>query len=132
MYLILPQTEIGPIDDLMINRFPGNNAMAHFERTQLASRLIEGKVTWENIYLPRPGKAIPVILDPQMPSGTGILFVSDDAISPRMARFKMEGNLGPFCLARPEPTLYELVLVFDLFTLDDPLTVSRQVYTSLS
>lgn len=127
--LIIGPNEIGPIDDLMINRFPGNQAMAHFERTEIAARMIGNAVVWENMYLPRPGRPVPVVLDPQMPSGTAILFVLD---LPRLARFKMEGSTGPFVLARPEPTMYELVLVFDLFTLDDPLQLSRQVFTGLS
>lgn len=123
--------QLSVIRDLMINRFPGENSGA-FDMSQAtlnAQRLAKYNVPVDMLYKAYPGGSIPVVYDYQMADQTAILF---DANLPRLARFKMDGQVGPFVLARPEQTLYELVAVFDIMTLDDPLQVARVKYSGLA
>lgn len=123
--------QVGVVDDLTINRYPGENSAAYFSslQTLIQKQLEKFQVPWSTVYRPRPGSPIPVIMDSKMPADTALLVAGR---YPRMARFKMEGMVGPFVLARPEQTLYELVLCFDIATLDDPLIESRAVFTNLA
>ena len=121
------------VRDLMINRYTGENSAAHRElmdelrREQMAKAGISTQVVYEGF----PGGAIPYVYDRLMPSSTAVLF---DASLPRLARFLLEGVGGPYVVALQEPNsaMYNLVAVFDLFTLDDPLQVSRVKYTNLA
>lgn len=119
------------IRDLMINRFQGENSVAAMQTAQRlrSERLAKFNVPVEQVYEAAPGGVITCIYDGQMPSGTALLF---DGSLPRMARFLMGGQEGPFVLYRPEVSLAEVVAVFDLATLDDPLKVSRVRYTNLA
>jgi hypothetical protein len=111
------------IRDLMINRFPGENSATHLELMRSLNPNL-GLPT-NVVYMPYPGVVIPVYYDLDMPANTQLLLKAD---LPRLARMKFDGSNGPLALARPESTLFDLVLVFDLFTLDDPLVSSRVVY----
>jgi hypothetical protein len=121
------------IRDLMINRYNGENSATHRElmddlrREQLSKANIPTQVVYEGY----PGGAIPVIYDKLMPANTALLF--DDTL-PQMARFMLDGNVGPFIMARPHPesALYEVVAVFDMYSLYDPLPASRVRYTNLA
>lgn len=130
--LWVPGSQIPVLENIMITRQPGNTATTIFERQQLAARMIDFSVPWDMVYQPRPGKPLPVVFDDQLPSGTGLLFTYERDLYPRMPKFQMFGNFGPWILVRPNATLYELVLVFDMFTLDDPIVESRAVFTGLS
>lgn len=119
------------VRDLMINRFPGQNSEAFYQSLDRLRRMqMETyQVKTQTVYQAYPGGAMPFVYDTQMPANTALLFVGE---FPRLARFKMDGQVGPFVLARPEQTLYELVAVFDICTLDDPLQVSRVQITNLA
>lgn len=121
------------VRDLMINRYTGEGSSDHrmlmdeLRREALAAAGLPTQVVYEGY----PGGAIPYIFDRQMPANTAVLF---DASLPRLARFLLEGQQGPYVVALQEPNsaMYNLVAVFDLFTLDDPLQVSRVKYTNLA
>jgi len=119
------------VRDLMINRFPGENSATWMQSLgqNFRNQLVNYSVATEVAYVAYPGGVIPCVYDTQMPANSALIFCGE---IPRMARFKMDGQTGPFVLARPEPTLYELLCVFDIFTLDDPLQVSRVSITNLA
>lgn len=121
--LFVTKGQMAVIRDLMINRFPGENSATHLELMRSLNPNL-GLPT-NVVYMPYPGVVIPVYYDLDMPANTQLLLKAD---LPRLARMKFDGSNGPLALARPESTLFDLVLVFDLFTLDDPLVSSRVVY----
>lgn len=130
--LWIPSSQLAVLDNLMITRYPGNDAMTHFQRQDLAKRMVGFNVEPDLMYLPRPGKPIPVVFDDQLPDGTALMFTWERELYPRLPKFQLFGSLGPWVLARPNASLYELVVVWDSFSLDDPLVESRAVYTSLN
>ncbi len=79
------------------------------------------------VFEPMPGAVIPFILEPQMPSGTTVLF---DAQQPKLAKMYLGGSPGPYVLQRPTEKLQSLNVVFDLFTLEDSLVVSRSILSN--
>jgi hypothetical protein len=117
------------VRDLMINRFPGQNSESFYNsldrltREQMTNYHLPVQVVYEGY----PGGSIPVVHDQQMVANTCLMFIGE---YPRMARFKMDGQIGPFVLARPEQTLYEVVAVFDIATMDDPGQWSRIQFTN--
>lgn len=126
-------SQIPVIRDLMINRFPGQSStdMRGLMDDLRAQTLAAAGIPTQVVYEAYPGGAIPFIFDRQMPANTAIMFLDDAQDGPRMARFKFDGGVGPYILARPEVTLFEVVVVFDLFTLDDPLKVGRIKFTNV-
>jgi len=119
------------VRDLMINRFPGQNSEAFYAtlNRNMREQLDNYRIPTQVVYEAYPGGSIPVIFDQQMVANTALLFVGS---FPRMARFRMDGQFGPYVLARPEQTLYEVVAVFDICTIDDPLQLSRVQITNLA
>jgi hypothetical protein len=75
-------------------------------------------------YSDRKAKPIPVIHEPQLPANTALLFAMD---MPQLARYFFNDVAGPHMLVLPEATNYDVALVFDLFTLDDPQEASRHL-----
>ena len=119
------------VRDLMINRFPGQTSTAFYDqlsmglRNMIKSYNVPVQVVWEAY----PGGFIPIVFDQQMAANTALLFATE---YPRVARFKLDGQVGPYVLARPEQTLYEVVACFDIKTLDDPMQISRVKITNLA
>jgi len=131
--LFCTSAQLSIIRDLMINRFPGENSATHVQlmRDQLAAVGQSARGLMTNVvYQPYPGMAIPVYFDKDMPAGTACLFKADQ---PRLARMAWQGQgAGPFVAARPIASMFDLVLVFDIYSLHDPLVNSRVVYQSLA
>lgn len=131
--LFVTAGQLAIIRDLMINRFPGSTSVDHLNyMRQLfgeAGMAADSALYTQVVYQPYPGKVIPVYYDPDIPANTGIMFRMD---LPRIARMKFNGQVGPHLLARPEATLYDRALVFDLFSLDDPKTDSRVLLQNLA
>lgn len=111
--------------DIIISEYNGIDPMSRvaFEQ-ELKGRLADYKVPVQMVFEPMPGPVIPFILEPQLPAGTTILF---DAQQPKMAKMYLGGQPGPYVLQRPTEKLQSLNVVFDLFTLEDPLVVSRSL-----
>jgi hypothetical protein len=135
--LFTTSAQLAVIRDLMINRWPGENSATHQATMDMwfgkADATAKGKLpSTEVIYraYPGAGNPIPVFFSLDMPSNTAILF---KAGFPRVCRMKFDGrSQGPFLLARPEATLFDLALAFDLYSLDDPQINSRVQYTNLA
>lgn len=132
MALFCTKGQMSVIRDLMINRFPGENSATFRENVNSMYASVDGVakgLQTDVCYMPYPGVVVPVYYDYDMPANTAILFKAE---LPRVARMKFSGSDGPHMLARPEATLFDLALIFDLFSLDDPLVDSRVVYSSLA
>jgi len=132
MALFCTKGQMAVIRDLMINRFPGENSATFRENVRAMYGSVDGVakgLDTDVCYMPYPGVVVPVYYDYDMPANTAILFKAD---FPRVARMKFNGANGPHLLARPEATLFDLALIFDLFSLDDPQINSRVVYSSLA
>jgi len=130
--LFVTKGQLAVIRDLMINRFPGETSATHLEYM----RQLYGEVKADAkglqtsvIYQPYPGVALPVYYDQDLPSGQAILFKSE---FPQLASMKWNGQSGPVMMARPEVSLADVAIVFDLFSLSDPLVNSRVAYTALA
>lgn len=118
--------------DLMINMYPGETSATHralmddLMRETLAEFRIPTQVVWEGF----PGGSIPIIFEDELPVNTALLHVAD---LPSMPRFQLDGRTGPYVVARPEPesAFFDLAAVFDIFSLNDPLKVTRVPFTSV-
>ena len=129
--LFVTKGQMAVIIDLMINRFPGENSATFAQNmsSTLGGVGADAKgINTNVVYMPYPGVAIPVYYDLDMPANTAVLFKAD---WPRVARMKFNNAVGPQMLMRPEPTLFDLALIFELFSLDDPQINSRVVYQNL-
>lgn len=114
--------------DIIVSEYNGIDPMSRvaFEQ-ELKGRLSEYRVPVQMVFEPMPGPVIPFVLDSQLPSGTTILF---DGNQPRLAKMYLGGQVGPYVLQRPTEKLQSLNVVFDLFSLEDPLVVSRAVISN--
>ena len=125
--------QLAVIRDLMINRFPGETSATHLElmRQSLAAAGQAARGLMTNVvYMPYPGLTIPVYYDQDMPANTAILFKADE---PQIARMSWQGQgNGPFIAMRPYAPMFDLALVFDIYSLHDPQQVSRVVYSNLA
>jgi hypothetical protein len=121
-------TQISVIRNLMINRYPGNDPMKKMEYdNELMTRVRDlGQQSVQMIYEDNNGLVIPFIRDMQMPSSVTMFF---KAALLQLGLFQLQGQFGPWMLERPITTLYRLYVAFNLFTLVDPLIVSRAVLT---
>lgn len=114
--------------DIIVSEYNGIDPMSRvaFEQ-ELRNRLSNFKVPIQMVFESMPGPVVPFVLDSQLPSGTTILF---DGNQPRLAKMHLGGNQGPYVLQRPTEKLQSLNVMFDLFTLEDPLLVSRSVLSN--
>lgn len=114
--------------DIIVSEYNGIDPMSRiaFEQ-ELRGRLGDYKIPVQMVFEPMPGPVIPFVLDSMLPSGTTVLF---DANQPRLAKMYLGGQVGPYVLQRPTEKLQSLNVVFDLFSLEDPLVVSRAVITN--
>jgi hypothetical protein len=128
-----PPSQIPVIENIMITRYPGRTFTDMAMQQEVMKRMVAFDVPWSVIYQPRPGNPIPVVYDDQLPAGTAIMFVYEPDMFPLLALFSLMGQAGGIMtLARPNTTLYDFLVVFTLFSLSDPVRVSRIVYTGLS
>lgn len=130
--LFVTKGQMAVIRDLMINRFPGENSATFRENMAGMFSAVDpdAKGLQTNVcYMPYPGMVIPVYYDLDMPANTAIMFKAD---FPRLARMKFGGSTGPHLLMRPEATLFDLALVFDLYSLEDGQVNSRVQFTNLA
>ncbi len=109
--------------DIIISEYNGIDPMSRvaFEQ-ELKGRLADFRVPVQMVFEPMPGPVIPFVLDSQLPSGSTIIF---DANQPRLVKMHLGGQPGPYVLQRPTEKLQSLNVIFDLFTLEDCLIVSR-------
>jgi len=122
------QAQISVVRNLMINRYPGNNPMAKLEYdNELVAKVKSmGLPAIQMIYEDNNGLVIPFIRDTQMPAGSTLIFKGG---LPTLGLFQLQGNFGPFVIERPITNLYKLDVCFQLWTLVDPLQVSRAPMT---
>lgn len=131
--LFVTSGQLAVIRDLMINRFPGENSATHLElmRNQYNAAGLGAKGLMTNVvYMPYPGVSIPVYWDRDMPANTAVLLKADEPSFARMPWFG-QGN-GPFVAMRPYAPMYDKALVFDIFSMNDPLLSSRVLIQNLA
>lgn len=124
--------QIAVIRDLMIDRFPGEQSNNYLDYQAQLERILPGvKLAPDmfKMYQPDPGRGVAFINEPQLASGTALFF---DPKQPRIAKFQMMGQMGPWVLERPVPQLTTLLAVFDFESIIDPLVVSRASYQGLN
>lgn len=124
--------QIAKIRALMIARFPGENSQAFYATQDMLEALgLKGLVlpAQTRVYQPDPGLPVIFIHEPQLPAGTTIFF---DPTQLQIAKFMMNGTLGPWVVERYTSTLNRLYIVFDFESLVDPLVPSRAVVTGLN
>lgn len=116
--------------NLMINRYPGTDPMSKLQYDNVLTQKAKAMgLTIDAIYESDNGKVIPFFRDEQMPANTSMIFRAD---LPQLGMFELGGNFGPHLIERPIATLYRSYVLFLLFTLLDPLVVSRSVITNLA
>ena len=128
LIMMVDATQSSVIEDFMIDRYPGTDPITHMDSQRLLLNMNNYAVPIDTVYKPRPGLPIPIIVNDQLPPNTAVMFILDLV---RLGRFLWDGQVGPYALVRPNATLYELVLIFDLFTLYDPLVISRAIFTNV-
>ena len=133
--LFCNKAQLAVIRDLMINRFPGENSSVHLElmRSTLAGVGQSARGLMTNVvYSPYPGAYLPVYFDQDMPANTAILFKTDGGANPQMAGMSFDGqNTGVHIAMRPYAPMFDLALVFSLFSLHDPLVEGRVVFQNV-
>jgi hypothetical protein len=123
-------SQIPVVRDLMINRYPGTDPMSMLQYDNVLMRRLKSVgVDVQMVYMDDNGVVIPFIRETALPAGTTLFF---DVRLPRLGKFQMLNQYGPFLLERPNTTLFSLLYMFDLFTLIDPLIESRAVLSGLS
>lgn len=134
--LFCGKSQLAVIRDLMINRFPGETSATHLQlmRETLAAVGQEARGLMTNVvYSPYPGAYLPVYYDQDMPANTAILFKTDEGAAPRLAQMSFDSqNSGPYIAMRPFAPMYSQALVFDLYSLHDPLVEGRVLFTNVS
>lgn len=134
--LFCNKAQMAVIRDLMINRFPGENSATHVQlmREGLASvgQAARGLMT-NVVYQPYPGMFIPVYYDQDMPANTALLFKVDGfGAAPQLATMSFDGqNDGIHIAMRPYAPMFSYALVFQLYSLHDPLVEGRVVYQNV-
>ena len=126
LVLQVPRSQLAVIRNLLITRFPGTTAITNMEFTNL----LKGQVSDYNfngypidfIYQDDNGMIIPVFCDDQAPAQTAIMWIAD---MPVLAGLSFRGSTGPHLVQLPIASFTSYVVVFDGFSLIDPLIVSR-------
>lgn len=117
--------QVGVVDQLMINRYPGNDPVS---KLTYEEKLARGAALAGDTYYKdqKSGKVIPIIREGQLPAGTSLLFRTD---APRLGMFQFQGSFGPHVVSRPVTPLFDYDIVFVLFGLIDPQVVGRAPVT---
>jgi hypothetical protein len=122
---ITGSNQLQVIRDIILSEYSGVTPQSQMEfEDTLKRQLTDYKVPVNNVFASNPGSPIPFVLDSAMPSGTTIIF---DPTYPRLVKMFLGNVEGPYVIARPTEKLQRLDVVFDLFTLEDPLVASRAV-----
>lgn len=132
--LFCNKAQLAVIRDLMVNRFPGENSATHLQlmRETLAGVDQSARGLMTNVvYSPYPGNYVPVYFDQDMPANTAVLFRTSDDAAPRAAGMSFNGQGGTHIAMRPYAAMFDLALVFELYSLHDPLVVGRVVYNNV-
>lgn len=133
--LLCNKAQLAVIRDLMINRFPGENSATHLElmRQTLAGVGQEARGLMTNVvYSPYPGAYLPVYFDQDMPANTALLFKTDGGAAPQLAGMSFDGQtFGTHIAMRPYAPMFDLALVFELYSLHDPLVEGRVVFQNV-
>jgi len=125
-------SQITKIRSLIISRFPGEKSNSYLDYQALLQDMLPGvplPAYMYKMYQTDPGTPIAFIQEPQLAAGTAVFF---DPRQPRMAKFQMMGQYGPWIIERPTPELTTLLVAFDFLSLIDPLRESRAVYLNLN
>ncbi len=126
LVLQVPRSQLPVIRNLLITRFPGTTALTNLEFTNL----LKGQASDYNfrgypvnmVYQDNNGMVIPIFVDDQAPSGVAIMWLAD---LPQLAGFQFRGSMGPHIFQLPIALLSSYALVMDIFSIADPLVVSR-------
>lgn len=133
--LMCNKAQLAVIRDLMINRFPGETSAANLElmRQTLAGVGQEARGLMTNVvYSPYPGAYLPVYFDQDMPANTALLFKTDGGAAPQLAGMSFDGQtFGTHIAMRPYAPMFDLALVFELYSLHDPLVEGRVVFQNV-
>lgn len=114
--------------DIIISEYNGIDPMSRMAyETELKSRLGTFAVDISMVFESMPGPVIPFVLESMLPTGTTIILDSDQ---PRLVKMRLNGQAGPWVLTRPTEKLQTLNVMFDLFSLEDPLVDTRAVITN--
>lgn len=132
LVLQVPRSQLAVIRNLLITRFPGTTAITNMEFTNL----LKGQVSDYNfngypidfIYQDDNGMIIPVFCDDQAPANVAIMWIAD---LPQLAGLSFRGSNGPHLVQLPIASFTSYVVVFDGFSIVDPLVVSRSVRTGV-
>lgn len=126
--------QIGRIEDLMIARWPGENSAASAGTLQrLMGGLPGAGIAPEQavVYKPRPGLPLVFVYEPQLPANYVLFFCPKGPYAPKLARFQIGGQYGPWAIERPVERLSKVVYVFDAISLIDPMVESRALLTGV-
>lgn len=122
------ERQLQVLRDIIVSEYNGIGPMDRVQfESELRSRLGSFAVDIQMVFESMPGPVIPFVLDSQMPAGTTLIF---DADQPRMAKMRLNGQLGPWVLTRPTEKLQTMNVMFDLFSLEDPLIDTRSVISN--
>ncbi len=132
LVLQVPRAQLPVIRNLLITRFPGTNAITNLEFTNL----LKGQASDYNfkgypvnmVYQDDNGMVIPIFVDDQAPANTAIMWIAD---YPVLASLSFKGSTGPHLVQLPIASFTSYVVVFDGFSLVDPLVSSRSVRTGV-
>lgn len=125
-------TQVGKVKDLMIDRFPGENSGRYLDYQARLQALVPGAnlpADMVQFYQPDVGRAVAFVVEPQLAAGTAFFF---DPTLPRVAKFQMMGQYGPWAIERMSPELTRLFAVFDFESIIDPKKGSRATYLNVN
>lgn len=127
LVILTNSTQIAVIRNLMINRYPGTDPVTYAQKNaEVLAKAKSVGVPFQMVYEDNNVIQVGVIREMQLPAGTTLIYRAD---YPQLAGFQFDGQFGPFMAERPITNLYRLEVVFDLFSLVDPLVVTRQLIT---
>lgn len=132
LVMLVTNAQIAKVRDLMIARFPAENSTTFLDYQARLERMLPGvKLNPDMVmfYRANPGGMVACIYEPQLAAGLGLMFVPT---LPKIAKFKMLGQYGPWNVIRPTPELTTLFCTFDFESIVDPLRQSRGSYTNLN
>ena len=102
-----PAAQLAKVRDLMSSRYPGETSMLNAlpYQDQLKRMFGEDSTNYPNqvvAYQPLPGAPVLFMLNPRMPANTVVYFQPD---KPKLYRFKINGQFGPWAIDKSESTV---------------------------
>jgi hypothetical protein len=122
--------QIGVLRDIIISEYNGIDPVSRMQfEANLMSRLQTARISDGMVFEPNNNSSpILFVKDSQLPAGVTILF---DSRQPQLAKMPLGGQYGPYALQRPTEKLQTLNTMFDLFSLIDPIILSRAVISGV-